>query len=276
MVNDKIIIGINARRMYHEELGKKLGINIDTEYGRRKLNEYLEEQRKSDEYSASIHLRTANKKPGKIFSYTEIREEASRIERERLASYIERAKRELDSVKQQDKSVDNNPTTLKNEEVVSNRNNELKDALYYSDLISEIKGLIYGRENINERIKLRKQDIESEENGVKTKRQSEYTKDLLEILERVKLKHQLGGDYISLLRDEIKNLMRKRTEAIFRDNPIVKEHPVPEKKFIPHESHNGFVEWQPISERYEVPGLMPRAPRKMHPKLTKKKKNEIY
>jgi len=161
-----------------------------------------------------------------------------------------------------------------------NENLELKDKLYYSDLIYEIEGLIHksnrGIEAVDKRIKLRKQDVEVEINGVKTKRKSEYAKDLLEILERVKTKQQSGENYISLLKEEIKVLNMKRIEAIFRENPIVQEHPSPNKKYTPHESHNGFVEWQPISERYEVPGLMPRAPREMHPKLTKKKKPEAY
>lgn len=155
-------------------------------------------------------------------------------------------------------------------------NDELKDYLYYNDLINELKGLIFGREDINERIKLRNQDIESGEKGLITERQLVYARDLLEILERVKSKQQLGESCILLLREEIKVLNMKRMEAIFRENPVVQEHPTPNKKYTPHESHNGFVEWQPISERYEVPGLMPRAPREMHPKLTKKKKPEAY
>jgi len=155
-------------------------------------------------------------------------------------------------------------------------NDELKDYLYYNDLINELKGLIIGREDINERIKLRKQDIESGENGLITEKQLIYARDLLEILERVKSKQQLGESCILLLREEIKVLNMKRMEAIFRENPIVQEHPTPNKKYTPHETHNGFVEWQPISERYEVPGLMPRAPREIHPKLTKKKKPEAY
>lgn len=93
--------------MYHEELGKKLGINIKTEYGRRKLYKYLEEQRKSDELSAGIRLFSSNKKKSIIFSSYEIREEARKIERERMTPYMERAKRELESMKEQDKSADN-------------------------------------------------------------------------------------------------------------------------------------------------------------------------
>lgn len=156
---------------------------------------------------------------------------------------------------------------------------ELKNELYYSDLIYEIEGLIHksnrGIEEVDKRIKLRKQNVEVEVNGVKTKRKSEYAKDLLEILERVKIRQQSGENYISLLREEVKLLRTKRLEAIFRYNPIVSEHPKPEKKYTIHERHNGFVEWQPMSERYEVPGLMPKAPQKdpskIHPRLRNKK-----
>lgn len=155
-------------------------------------------------------------------------------------------------------------------------NDELKDYLYYNDLINELKGLIIGREDINERIKLINQDIESGEKCLITERQLEYARELSEILKRVKSKQQLGESCVLLLREEIKVLNIKKIEAIFRDNPVVKEHPAPNKKYTPHESHNGFVEWQPISERYEVPGLMPRAPRELHPKLVKKKKPEAY
>ena len=44
--------------------------------------------------------------------------------------------------------------------------------------------------------------------------------------------------------------------------PIVTEHPEPEKRYrksVP----NKQPEYQPLSERYDVPGLMPRAPRKI-------------
>lgn len=43
--------------------------------------------------------------------------------------------------------------------------------------------------------------------------------------------------------------------------PIVTEHPEPEKVY--RKSVQGsFLDYQPVSERYEVPGLMPPAPRK--------------
>ena len=46
--------------------------------------------------------------------------------------------------------------------------------------------------------------------------------------------------------------------------PIVTEHPEPEKRYRKSTPHKQ-PEYQPLSERYEVPGLMPRAPRRSNP-----------
>lgn len=46
--------------------------------------------------------------------------------------------------------------------------------------------------------------------------------------------------------------------------PIVTEHPEPEKRYR-KSTPNKQPEYQPLSERYEVPGLMPPAPRKCNP-----------
>lgn len=47
--------------------------------------------------------------------------------------------------------------------------------------------------------------------------------------------------------------------------PVVTEHPEPSKVYRNSEPHS-FVQYQPLSERYEVPGLMPKAPRKKEEK----------
>ena len=88
---DRFVIAMIANSLYEEELGKRLGINPHSEYGRKRLNEYLEEERKSDELSAKIHLHNSN--PGKFISYTEIRGEAGKIRQKRLESYIQEATR---------------------------------------------------------------------------------------------------------------------------------------------------------------------------------------
>lgn len=46
--------------------------------------------------------------------------------------------------------------------------------------------------------------------------------------------------------------------------PVVPEHPEPTKRYPKH-AHHEQPNWQPPSERYEVPGLLPRAPRKSNP-----------
>ena len=88
---DRFVIAMIANSLYEEELGKRLGVNPHSEYGRKRLNEYLEEERKSDELSAKIHLHNSN--PGKFISYTEIRGEAGKIRQKRLEPYIQEATR---------------------------------------------------------------------------------------------------------------------------------------------------------------------------------------
>lgn len=42
--------------------------------------------------------------------------------------------------------------------------------------------------------------------------------------------------------------------------PVITEHPKPEKKYRRSKPHI-FNYYQPLSERYEVPGLLPRIPK---------------
>lgn len=90
MATDRFVNALVAQSMYEEEVAKRLGINPHSEYGRNRLNRYMEEQRKSDELSAQIHLQRAN--PGKFISLYEIRSEANKIRNKRLAPYVEKAK----------------------------------------------------------------------------------------------------------------------------------------------------------------------------------------
>lgn len=39
--------------------------------------------------------------------------------------------------------------------------------------------------------------------------------------------------------------------------PVISEHPPKRNGYPRHETHHGFVEFQPLSERYQVPGLLP-------------------
>ena len=103
MSMDRFAVSLTANMLYREELGKKLGINPNSEYGRKKINQYMEDQRKSDELSARIHLQNAN--PGKFISYSEIRSEASKIRNKRLSPYVEKAKMLHKSKEPQDASI---------------------------------------------------------------------------------------------------------------------------------------------------------------------------
>ena len=93
MAINRFVIALQARTLYEEELAKKLGVNPHSEYGRKILNEYLKKQRREDELSARMHLN--NKNPGKFYSYNEIRNEASEIEKKRLNPYVEKAKNKI-------------------------------------------------------------------------------------------------------------------------------------------------------------------------------------
>lgn len=54
--------------------------------------------------------------------------------------------------------------------------------------------------------------------------------------------------------------MKKQVDPKFW-KPIVTERPQRQKVYKKSETRS-FLDYQPISERYEVPGLMPRAPRR--------------
>ena len=103
MSNNRFVNALIAQTMYEEELAKKLGINPHSEYGRKRLNQYLENQRKSDEHSARMHLQKNN--PGKFINYDEVRREAGEISKRRLAPYVEKAKMQQRAKKQQVVSV---------------------------------------------------------------------------------------------------------------------------------------------------------------------------
>ena len=105
MAMDNFVIAMIAETMYKEDLANRLGLNPNSEYGRKKLNEYLEDERKSDELSAKIHLHNSN--PGKFLSYTEIRSEAAKIKKSRLAPYVQKAKIIHEKRKQEEKQGQN-------------------------------------------------------------------------------------------------------------------------------------------------------------------------
>ena len=89
METNRLINIFIAQNMYEEEIAKKLRIDPHTEYGRKRLNEYLEQEKQIDVQNAIAILKRKN--PGKFIRLSEIRIEAERIKNERLAPYIEKA-----------------------------------------------------------------------------------------------------------------------------------------------------------------------------------------
>lgn len=132
MENDRFAIALIADAKYRKELAERLGINPSTEYGIRKLNEYLDEERKSDELRASVRLQNNN--PGKFFSYTEIRQEAKRIREQRLAPYVEQAKIEQKLNRQQ--NVPDNSIECPIQEIkIDNQYKQHKDSYTYRQIL---------------------------------------------------------------------------------------------------------------------------------------------
>jgi len=139
----------------------------------------------------------------------------------------------------------------------------IKDREYYDDLIYEIRciaGLQTANDQVkNNRIVLRKKEVEVEENGVIVKSPSAYTLELMEVLERVKKISEDPSNQLDpsvVFKSELKPLMIKRYEVMFQ--PIVTEYIPIRKEYQKNEGHKGFVEWQPVSKRYVVSGTKPR------------------
>ena len=109
MAIDRFVIELIADSLYEEELGKRLGLNPYSEYGRKKLSEYLEEKRKDDEYIARLHLENSN--PGKFISHSEISSEATRIRKKRLEPYIQEATR-IHKEREEQKKKNNNTNEI--------------------------------------------------------------------------------------------------------------------------------------------------------------------
>lgn len=106
MAMDRFVIALRAQAKYEDELGKKLGINPYSEYGRKKLNEYLDQQRRDDQLRARWHLEAKN--PGKFVDGSQILDETLRIRKERLKPYTEEATRQYEEEK-----IQNGPALVK-------------------------------------------------------------------------------------------------------------------------------------------------------------------
>ena len=165
MAMDRFVIAMIAETMYKEDLAKRLGLNPNSEYGRKKLNEYLEDERKSDELSAKVHLHNSN--PGKFLSYTEIRNEAAKIRKSRLAPYIQKAKIIHEKRKKEQSVADLTPN--------SSKSGSLLAQITYDHENQEIDSAINTLNSIHQEQKT--QDIsmnETENNGDAQKKQEMY------------------------------------------------------------------------------------------------------
>ena len=149
---------------------------------------------------------------------------------------------------------------------------DIKNALYYDDLIYKIKDLagFYQKENkeTEKRILEREKDFETEINGITCYELSNFTTELFEIVQEISKKtgetfknlHQISNypEFVDKTLIEI----NQRKMAILWE-PIVKEHPksgLNIKQTYGDDTHYGFVEHQEESEQYESKGLYPASP----------------
>ena len=89
MQREQIINSTLAQYIYEKELAEQLGIDLNTEHGRQKINDILFQEKRYDIQYAISKLKKEN--PGKFIRLSEIRYEAQKIQNERLAPYIEKA-----------------------------------------------------------------------------------------------------------------------------------------------------------------------------------------
>lgn len=77
-----------AQKMYEEEVAKRLELDLETDYGRNSLIEYLKQERIFEVQTAISRLK--KNFPGKFIKLSEIRLETDKIKREKLKPYFER------------------------------------------------------------------------------------------------------------------------------------------------------------------------------------------
>ena len=169
MAIDRFVIAMIAETMYKEDLAKRLGLNPNSEYGRKKLNEYLEEERKSDELSAKNHLHNSN--PGKFLSYTEIRSEAAKIRKKRLEPYVQQAKVIHEKRKQDEKQEQ----SVSNSDVIASQGGSLLAQITYEQENQEIDSAINTLNSIYQEQETQDNSMnETENDNVAPKKQEMY------------------------------------------------------------------------------------------------------
>lgn len=96
-----------AVNLYEDEIAKKMGINLDSEYGLKQMQEYREGVRSDDKLRARLSLET--KYPNRYIDYLEILSEVDKISEERMKPYIEKAKVIYEKQQQEEKQEQDGP-----------------------------------------------------------------------------------------------------------------------------------------------------------------------
>ena len=89
--------------LYRNDLAQQLEIDLNSENGRKILDEYLEKEKVSNVLSAMSYLK--NNMPGEFITISEIKHEAEKIKNKRLESYIRKALRIHQEQETQEQSV---------------------------------------------------------------------------------------------------------------------------------------------------------------------------
>lgn len=71
------------------------------------------------------------------------------------------------------------------------------------------------------------------------------------------------------VKNDIKDYRNHFNEELWK--PVVQEHPPVSNTYPIHKRHIGFIDYQPLSDRYQVPGLLPKTQTEDNPKFKRHK-----
>lgn len=179
------------------------------------------------------------------------------------------------------------PTLVKKLKGLILMNLEVKDALYYSDLMYELRSLAGFEQDKDEATEERiiersKSIVEEQETGPfrYLNKLSVFQQELFEIVSDISKKAGVTftslsaiSKYPELVKEILIELEEKRKETLWE--PIIKEHPesgLNNKQTYGDSTHYGFVEPQEDSEKYEYKGLYPSSKSTQQGKLRLVKK----
>ena len=106
-MSKSFVIYLIAVDLYEDEIAKKMGINLHSEYGLKQMQEYREGVRSDDKLMARLSLET--KYPNRYISYSEILSEADKISEERMKPYIEKARVIYEKQQREEKQEQDGP-----------------------------------------------------------------------------------------------------------------------------------------------------------------------